>query len=340
LFAATWGLWQWNHTRLQVETGQGLADELLALAQQQSDPGLLLQAHHAAWTTLLCVPQLAACLDHAERGLVIYDAAVHRAHKSVYGGHDPGTCGHNHRALVLWLLGYPDRAVAAVREAIALSRRLKHGVSQAQTLYNAAFVHQFCRDSAAAQRHAKATIALCAEQGIGPQYAAFARVVLGWAMSVEGRTDQGRAEVREGLGQVEVMAARIRRPYLLSLVAETCGRAGRVDEGLAALDEALHSADRWWDAELHRLKGDLLLRQPAESVTTAEACYGTALEVARRQQARSLELRAAVSLARLWCERGKREEARDALAPVYGWFTEGFTTRDLRAAKELLEALT
>jgi predicted ATPase len=278
-------------------------------------------------------------LDHTEQGIMLYNAATHHAHKFVYGGHDPGTCCRNHRAMVLWLLGYPDRAVAMVREATALSRRLEHGVTLAQALSHAACVHQFCRDPASAKRRAEETIVLCAEQGIGPQYAAFAKVLLGWAMSVEGRTDQGLAETRDGLARLDALASVLRRTYLLSVDAETCGRASRINEGLAVLEEALRGSERWWEAEFHRLKGDLLLSRSADNSDEAEASYSTALDVARQQQARSLKLRAASNLARLRREQGKRTEARDALAPVYGWFSEGFNTPDLRAAKELLEAL-
>jgi predicted ATPase len=242
--------------------------------------------------------------------------------------------------MVLWLLGYPDQAMAMVREATALSRRLEHGVTLAQALSHAACVHQFCRDPTSTKQHAEETLVLCAEQGIGLQYVASARVLLGWAMSVEGRTDQGLAQVREGLARLDALAAVLRRAYLLSLVAETCGRAGRIDEGLAALDEALRGAERWWEAEFHRLKGDLLLSRSAQNLAEAEACYGTALEVAQRHQAKSLELRAAVSLARLWREQGKRTEAREALAPVYGWFTEGFDTPDLQDARRLFDILS
>jgi predicted ATPase len=125
-FTATWGLWQSNQMRLQVETGRGLANELLALARRQPDSGLLLQSHHAAWTTLLCVPNLSDCLAHTEEGMALYDVEEHRAHKFLYAGHDPGTCCRNHRAMVLWLLGYPDQATATARDAIALSWRLEH----------------------------------------------------------------------------------------------------------------------------------------------------------------------------------------------------------------------
>ena len=146
-------------------------------------------------------------------------------------------------------------------------------------------------------------------------------------------------EVREALGGLEVMGVQLRRAYLLSLFAEVCRRAGRIEEGLSALDEALRGAERWWNAECHRFKGDLLLTRSAKNLAEAEACYRAALEVARRQQARSLELRAATSLARLWGERGERRKARNLLAPVYDWFTEGFDTADLKEAKALLDEL-
>ena len=165
----------------------------------------------------------------------------------------------------------------------------------------------------------------------------------GWAVAAQRQVEEGIAQIREGLAAWRARGASVARPWFLALLAETCGKAGQVEEGLYALSEALEvlqtTDDRIYEAEVYRLKGELLLQQLAAHQEEAEACYQQALEIARRQQAKSLELRAAMSLSRLWQRQGKRTEAYDLLAPISGWFTEGFDTADLQEAKALLMAL-
>lgn len=242
-----------------------------------------------------------------------------------------------------WLLGYPDQAVERGREAIALARALAHPFSLAFALNWTATVHQFRREAAAAQEHAEALLGLARERGFAV-WIAFGGVLRGWALVEQGRRDEGMRELRAGIEAWRATDAEVDVPYFLALLAEASATGGGVDEGLAMLAEALELAHRcrdvYWEPEIHRLKGQLLLQRSAGAGAEAEASYRRALDVARLQHARSLELRAAMSLGRLWTARGEREHARSLLAEVYAEFTEGFETPDLVNARSLLAELS
>jgi predicted ATPase len=194
------------------------------------------------------------------------------------------------------------------------------------------------------QEYAEAMIELCTEQDFALHYLATAIVLRGWALANTGQADEGIGQMHQGLSRMQATWPARGRMYHQSLLAESYGVTGQFDQGLAALDEAISQFETthepWWDAEVHRLKGQFLLSRAAGSQAEAEGCFTQALEMARRQEAKSLELRAATSLAHLWQGQGKAAEARDLLAPVYGWFTEGFDTPDLKEAKALLDELS
>src|SRR5262249_35713242 len=195
----------------------------------------------------------------------------------------------------------------------------------------------------ATQERAEAGMALASEKGF-PQYLAIGMVMRGWALTMQGQGEEGIAHLHQGLAAFRAAGAEISRSRDLGLLAEAYGKVGQTEAGLTALAEALAVVDktgeRYWEAELHRLKGELLLALSTDKTTEAEACFHQALDIARRQEAKSLELRAATSLSRLWQQQGKRAASYDLLAPVYGWFTEGFDTADLQKAKALLDELT
>ena len=202
--------------------------------------------------------------------------------------------------------------------------------------------HQLRRDVPAVHEHAEAAVALSTEQGF-PLWAAIGTSFRGWALAMQGQGEAGMAQVRQGIAAWRATGAALAVPYLCTLLADVCDHLGHTEDGLQALAEA-HTLveqheERWWEAEIYRLRGVLLLRQTGTPQAEAEAWFQRALDVARRQEAKSLELRAAMSLARLWQQQGKRAEAYDLLAPIYGWFTEGFDTADLQEAKALLDAL-
>jgi predicted ATPase len=226
-----------------------------------------------------------------------------------------------------------------------LAHVLAHPFSLAFAQVGVAIVCQFYRNVPAVHEHAEAAVVLSTEQGF-PLWAAMGMSLRGWALAMQGQGKDGMAQVRQGGAAWRATGAALHVPYLYTLLAEVYDHLGHVEDGLQALAEAhvlvKQQEDRWWEAEIHRLRGVLLLRQTGtlQAEAEAETCFQQALDVARRQEAKSLELRATMSLARLWQQQGKRTEAYDLLAPIYGWFTEGFDTADLQEAKALLEALT
>ena len=343
LFAALWGLWLFNHTSGRLETAKNLTAEILTLADREADPGLLLQAHHAAWTTEFFSGDMPSCRHHAEQGVALYKPEEHHAHTFLYGGHDPGVCCRNMATGALWLLGYADQALGMGNEAVKLARDVSHPFSLVLALNTLTELHQHRREPRLAQEYAEATIELCTEQEIDPHHLATAIVLRGWALANTGQADEGIRQMQQGLSRMEAARVTRSRSYYLSLLAEGYGATGEFDQGLAALDEAIDqietTGERLWEAEIHRLKGQFLLARPASIQAEAEGCFTGALEMARRQEARSLELRVATSLAHLWQGQGKVAETREVLAPVYDWFTEGFDTRDLKDAKVLLDEL-
>ena len=240
------------------------------------------------------------------------------------------------------MLGYPDQALQSIQETLTLAQELTHPFSLAFALTWAATIHQFRRELEVVQERAEAVIAASTEHGL-PFWLAFGTILRGWALTAQGKGAEGIAQIRQGLVAYRATESELHRPYFLSLLAEAYGKVGQPEEGLSVLAEALATVDntgeRNWEAELHRRKGELLLMQQGQTVGEAEDCFLKALEIARHQLAKSLELRAAMSLSRLWHQQGKQEEARQMLAEIYGWFTEGFDTVDLQEAKALLEEL-
>ena len=243
---------------------------------------------------------------------------------------------------MLWLLGYPRQALQRSQDALTLAQEQSHPFTLSLTLATVAVLQQWRRERQAALAHVKASLALATEHGF-PYLQAVGIVLQGWALTRGGQVGEGMVQMRQGLDELRAMGAEVLRPYLLALLAEVCGRSGQIKAGLDMLEEALVTAEnhteRFNEADLHRLKGELLLRQCEGARCKAEACFQRALDIARHQQAKSLELRAATSLARLWQQQGKRDDARQLLAEVYGWFTEGFDAADLQEAKALLDAL-
>jgi predicted ATPase len=243
-------------------------------------------------------------------------------------------------AWVLWLLGYPDQALARSHATLDAAQESQHAVSLARALHDMMTLHKLQGEAPAAQEWAEAAVAIMTELGFGLQVAptTFTR---GWALAAQGRHEEGIAQMRQGQAERRAVGAGVGLAEYPTRLGEAYGRIGQAEEGLRLLAEALAVVDKdpWYEAEMHRIKGELLLRQAVPEASQADACFLQALAIARRQQAKSLELRAAMSLARLWQDQGKHAEARQLLAPIYNWFTEGFDTADLREAKGLLEAL-
>jgi len=247
-----------------------------------------------------------------------------------------------HEALALWTLGYPDQALERSQRGQALAQEVAHPFSLAFALQHAGWVHQHRREAQAAQARAEAVVVIATDHGF-PLLLAHGTVLRGWALAAQGQSAEGIYEMQQGLAALQTIGQQVGRLRSLALLAEGYGKARQVAAGLDVLHEALAMAERCgacqWDSELYRLKGELLLEQTVDPTGESEACFLQALAIARRQQAKSWKLRAAMSLSRLWQLQGKRDEARELLAPVYGWFTEGFDTADLQEARALLAAL-
>ena len=341
LFSALWGLSYSHMARAKLQTACEVGEELLGVARQLQDPVLFVEAHRTLVIPLTWQGEFGLALAHAQHGLALYDPQQMHSHALRYG-QDSGVTCRLFGALCLWLLGYPDQARQWSEEALTQAQRLLHAFTLAQALLFSAVLYQLRREAAVVQERAEAERALCTEHGFA-YYLAWGTLLRGWALAAQGEWAEGIAQIREGLATWWAIGARTVWPWFLALLAEACGRAEQVEEGLRALDEALEAMqtteERVYEAEVYRLKGELLLQQSAAQQGEAEESLQQALAVARRQQAKSLELRAATSLSRLWQRQGKHAEARDLLAPIYGWFTEGFDTADLREAKALLEAL-
>jgi predicted ATPase len=342
LFPVVWGLHQFYQARAELRTAHELGAQLLSLAHRTQDPVALMEAHRALGQTLLQIGELPSALEHLEQGIGLYDPQHHRSVAFRYGA-DPKVICLCHAALGLWRLGYPDRALESSHQALTLARDLGHPFSLANAQFWAAWVHQFRREQTAAHEQAEAAIMLATAQRF-PLAVAFGTLIRGWALAAQGQAAEGLGQIRQSLADWRKTGGELHRPYFLALLAEACGRVGAREEGLCVLDEALTIVNtttaHQWEAELDRLKGELLLLRSPTHHEEAEARFRQALATARHQQAKSLELRAAMSLARLWQQQGKRQEAHDLLAPVYSWFTEGFDTADLQEAKALLEELS
>lgn len=242
--------------------------------------------------------------------------------------------------MALWLRGYPDQALRQQQAAHSLAQDLAHPPSLAFPRMMGAIAHQLRRETHAAHEEAEALIALATEQGFA-LFRAIGGILQAGTRTALGEVEERIGQIRQDLAAVRETGSALWEPYFLALLADVYAQEGQVEAGLATLAEALAAAqatgERWWEAELYRLRGSLLLRQPGTSLTEVESWLQRALGVARGQEARSLELRAAMSLSHLWHQQGKRQEAHDVLAGVYAWFTEGFDTADLQEAKALLE---
>ena len=348
LFPALWGQWGFYFIGGELQTARKLGEQLLSIAQSVQDPALLVEGHHALWPALFFLGEFALTRAHLEQGIALYDSQQHGSRAFFYGGHDPGVCCQDFWALTLCSLGYPDQALKKVHEALTLAQELSHPLSLAVALYYAARLHQARRERQEAQERAETLITLSREQGFALTLA-WGTIYRGWALAEQGQVEEGIVQIRQGLTAYRATGAEVGRPHFLALLAEACGKGGQTEEGLSALTEALgivdRNGEREYEAELYRLKGQLTLAQSSVQRLAsrvqkeAEDCFLKAIEVARKQQAKSLELRVVMSLARLWQRQGKQHAARNTLSEIYYWFTEGFDTKDLQEAKALLDEI-
>ena len=363
LFPVLFGLRTFHQVRGELLTARELGEQLLGLAQKEQDPAFLVEAYRALGTTFFLLGEFGAAQTHLEQGLTLYDAQRHHSQVFLYSM-EPGVFGLSYAAWVLWQLGYPDQALQKSTAARTLAQELSYPFSLAAARVYAAMSHQLRRERALTQEWAEAAITLASEQGF-PLWLALGTILQGWALAEQGQSEAGITQIRQGLATYQAIGAGAFQPYHLVLLAEAYGKGGQVEEGLATLAEALTVVDktgeRFYEAELYRLKGTLTLEargwrletsspslqapslKPLVSPAVAQEAEGyflKAIEIAQRQQAKSLELRAVMSLARLWQQQGKQKEAHQMLSDIYNWFTEGFDTKDLQEARALIEELS
>jgi predicted ATPase len=301
-----------------------------------------LVAHDVLGDTLYWLGEFTRSLEHLERGIELYRSDEHRALAHQHAGYDPGVACRSFSAYALWYLGYPDRAVRRNEEAIALARELSQTFSMILAVEFGAVVRHLRREAPLAKACAETDIALSTEQA-NAFFLGCGMVEQGWAIAQEGQVDEGLALIVRGMDVCRTSGAVLELPHGWASLGDTYRDAGRIEEALQAVAEGLTQAQatsaRFNEAELYRLKGELLLAGAGPGAEDAERCFRQAVEIARHQSAKSLELRAATSLSRLLQRQGKREDARRLLAEVYAWFTEGFDTADLKDARALLDAL-
>ena len=342
LFIALRGNGQYHMISGDLRTAANDAHRVLALAQEVGDRDFLVEAHHLAWSTFWAAGDFRGAQQHADEVISRYERERDHHLTYTYSGHDPGSCARAYKSLSLGLLGYPDQSLAWCRNMLALAEALAHPFTLGLALWVACGLHQLRREPDAFREFADRMIHHGAEKGLG-LIALAGNVYRGEVMTHHGEFAEGIAQMREGINALRSIGTLHTLSINLAGLAEAYARCGNVNDGLATVEEAFAmtraDGEQFCLPEIHRVKGELLLARSANDRDAAEAAFVEALSVARALQAKVMELRAAVSMARLWRDQGKVRQARELVAPVYGWFTEGFDTRDLKEAKALLDEL-
>jgi predicted ATPase len=340
LVPVLFGLFMFYIVRGQYQTAHELGEQLLRLAEQEENPAFLIDAHVLLGGALFYRGQFVEARQHLEYALSLLESHSPRPGGLLYG-QDRSVLGLSWVALTLWCLGYSEQAVERSSQAVRLATSLAHPFSQAFALTFSAVLHQLRREWRIVRMRAEEGLTISTEQHFS-LFAACDRILLGWASKEQGLREQGIEQTAEGLQGFRATGANLTLPYYLTMVAEAHCEAGRFDEGLRAVSDAeeimQQTGERFYEGEIHRIKGELLLKSRPGSDLEAEQSFRNAMEAARRQQAKSFELRTAVSIFELWIGRGRKREAVKLLSEIYSWFSEGSETPDLIKATELLSA--
>jgi DNA-binding winged helix-turn-helix (wHTH) protein/predicted ATPase len=350
-----WGLWTFYIVKAEMGTARAIAEEFLSVAERLAYSELTMEV------TLIHLGEFAPAMDHFERAFALYDPETRRDDTLRYS-QNSGVATQVYAAWALWFLGRPDQALDRIEKTLALARDLAEPHGLAHAFFYAATLYQLRREDRLAVQLAEAGIAVSSEHGL-VLYQAVATVIRGWALIAQDRYYEAVEQIQQGLAAYQATGTELLRTHFSALLAEALHKAGKTLEALHVLEEALAAVDRngerYYQAELYRLKGELLLHQSTNrtvahavaggrtvvkiqlpAVANAEACFHQSIKISRQQGSNSLELRSVMSMARLYQNQGKQEEARNLLAEIYGKFTEGFETKDLREAKALLDDLT
>ena len=341
LFSVLYGFWVASIVAFDGDVTRELAAEFLALAEKQGAIVPLMIGHRALATSLLCTGDITEGREHYNQALALYDPAAHRRLATRFG-QDVGVTILSWRPLALWLLGYPEAALADLEHALTNAREIGHAATLMLALYVTGLTHILCGNYAAANAQSDEVVPLADEKG-STMWKAYGMLNQGWVFSLTEKALDAVQTITSGLTALRSTGSTLWIPSCLAHLAPAYAELGQFDDASRCISEAMTlvetTKETWFEAEVHRIAGEIALKSPEPDAAKAETYFERALAVARQQQAKSLELRASMSLARLWRDQGNVQQARELLAPVYGWFTEGFDTRDLKEAKALLEEL-
>ena len=341
LFSMLYGVWAANYVAFNGDVMRELAAQFRALAEKQGTTAPLLQANRVMGISLLHTGDIVESRKHFDSAMALYDPAEHRPLAMRFGV-DARVSILSYRSWTLWLLGYPEAALADIDHALRDAREIGQAATLMFALGNTTFSHFFCGDYAGASAKSDEIVAL-ADQKAALFWKARGMMNGGCVLALTGKAADAVHMITSGITARRSAGSTIYLPFALSHLAIAHAELGQFDDAWRCIGEALTSIEttkeKWHEADANRIAGEIALKSPEPDAAKAEAYFERALAVARQQQAKSWELRAAMSMARLWRDQGKPQQARELLAPVYGWFTEGFDTRDLKEAKALLEEL-
>ena len=317
------------------------AAQFLALAEKQKAIVQLMVGHRLMGSSLLLTGDIAQGRTHLDQAVSLYDPAEHRPLATRFG-QEIRVAILCYRSMALWTFGYAEAALADAEQALRDAREISHAATLMYALYNTSLTHILRGNYAAAKAEANELAALADEKGAS-LWKAWGMMNQGSVLALTGKASDAVDKITSGITAVRSTGATLWMPFRLSHLTRAYAELGQFDDAWRCIDEAMTAMEttkeKWSEAEVHRTAGEIALKSPEPHMAKAEAYFKRALAVSRQQQAKSWELRAAMSMARLWRDQGKRSEARDLLAPVYGWFTEGFDTLDLKEAKSLLTEL-
>jgi class 3 adenylate cyclase/predicted ATPase len=345
-FPALWGMWHFYVLRAEFHKAETLSEQLISFTHTADDTVPLSDAYRARGETLLWTGEFLESRTYLEKGIVLDDGRK----KRTYNAEDPGVACRSFSSLAEWFLGYADQALQRSREAVTLAQDLSHPLSLSAAHHFKGFLHLFRQEGRPSFEHAEAAMAIAVEQGFG-FLIAFDTILRGWALTEQGESEEGITQMLQGLAAYRATGAEALLPQWMVVLADSYGKLGQVQKGLDVLADVQILAnknygERWYISEMHRIRGKLLMLRIKDKARDAavydesETCFLQAIKLAQQKNAKSLELRAVVSLSRLWQRKGRRADAFELLSKIYNWFEEGFDTPDLKAAKTLLEELS
>jgi predicted ATPase len=341
LFSVLYGFWSVAFVAFNGDVMRELATQFLALAEKQGATVPLMIGHRIMGASLLFSGDFAESRTHYDQALALYDPAEHRPLATRFG-HDVRAALLSYRTIVLWLLGYPEGALADAEHSLKDAREIGQAATLFNTLTFTSVTHTLCGNYSVATAQGQELFALAEEKG-ALLWKAAGMMVKGQLLALTGKASDAVQMIAPGITAFRSTGATVYTPSYLSYLTRAYAKLGQFDDAWRCIGEAMTmvetTKERWCEAEIYRIAGEIAQMSPEPDTAKAQAYFERALAVARAQQAKSWELRAAMSMARLWRDQGKRDQARDLLAPVYGWFTEGFDTLDLKEAKTLLDAL-